>query len=135
MIELTNENVCADDEYPYYISIWCGSDEGTKKTISQIIDDYKKARKWEHYEDLWAFRDEYKQAQKLLELIRDRIKGWKTNEEPDLCQCDDCLEIRPHDIEVLEKLLEKAGIKFVSLKEFGEESARLFKEKFEESKK
>ena len=40
-IKLTKENVKTDDEYPFYLSIWCGSEEGTKETTQQILDDQK----------------------------------------------------------------------------------------------
>lgn len=45
------------------------------------------------------------QNQKIRKRIEKRIEEWNTNEEPELCQCDDCIKIRPHDVELFEKLL------------------------------
>jgi len=82
MIELTNENVKVDDEYPYYISIWCGNEEGTVKTISQILDDYEKAREWDNLaldkedKDIALHGAKLiKQNQKLRELIKKEIES------------------------------------------------------------
>ena len=88
-IKLTKENVKVDDEYPFYLSIWCGSEEGTKETIQQLLDDYEKSKQCS------GLYHQLKRAERKIKYLKELLK------DPDKRN----IHIKPEDYK---KILEKA---------------------------